>query len=186
MNNATKKRVGFPPGKSKRLTPIDKRFAVEYIKSGNATSAMAKVKPHITHGSAQQLGHRLLNRPAVQQYMLEIMDKSGLTDQQLANDLNSIVNAGTSDTALKEAKPADALRGIEMAYRLRDRFPAQKTQLDKREISIQLESKSPEELQDMLAKVASEAQSFTKLLKTKEGKEEEGLNSEVNLSDTLI
>ncbi len=143
-------------------TGKQKKFADNYLrtlnKTGSALGAYNTDNPKVAHN----LATRNLNNPKVQGYISEVLDRVGLGDKQLGEELKKIIKASTSRRSLKKTTPADGLRGIELSYKLKDRFPVERKQIET--ISLKLEGKSPKELQALLATTITEAQKYQGLL----------------------
>jgi phage terminase small subunit len=152
---------------SRRLSPKQKNFSHAFIKTGNATKAVLQTYQTQKRDSASSMGARLMQNPRVLTYIESILDNAGVNDDYLANKLHEIIDNSLSRKALKKITPADGLRGIEMAYRLKDRFPATRTQIDKREVSLKLQGKSPEELLGTLKQIQQDIKTFTQMVNTK-------------------
>jgi hypothetical protein len=84
----------------------------------------------------------------------------------LSKYTQKVVKAGTSRRALGKAQPADALRGIELGYRLHDAFPAERKIVDQRSVELNLSIKSDDELAEMLGKLTKEAEELKGYLTT--------------------
>jgi hypothetical protein len=140
------------------LNPKQRKFVKSYIKTGNASKAVVEAgyKPN----SPAVQGSRLLANDNVQREISKVLDKAGLTDDQLSEHLNTAINKGiNSDRVVL----ADALRGIEMALKLKDKFPAERKQIDTRSISYSLKGKSMEELQERYQELIGEAKEYKQI-----------------------
>jgi len=153
---------------ARRITEKQKNFSHAFIKTGNAQKAVLQTYQTQKKNSASVIAHELMENPIVLNYIDKILDRAGVSDDYLANKLHEIIDNSMSRQALRKISPADGLRGIEMAYRLKDRFPATRTQIDKREVTMKLQGKTPEELLAKLQDVSKEIQSFSSMVKTRE------------------
>lgn len=153
-------------------TAKQKAFAQDYIKSKNGTQSALKHYNTTSTKTASTIASRNLNLPSVINYIEKILDKSGLDDEALAIHLHKIIVSGTSKHSLKKSQPTDALRGIEMAYRLRDKFPSDR--VEKTEIKIQLQGKTDDELIKLLDDTTKEAKMWSNLLNKTKAKAIEG------------
>jgi phage terminase small subunit len=146
-----------------------KEFVKEYIRNGeHGTKAALKVYNTKNPASASVIAVHTLKSEAVKTYIQSIFDRVGLTDETLAFQLRKIIDAGTSKQAIRKAKPADSLRAIEMGWRLRDAFPSQRVQIDKREVRMKLDGKTQEELMDKLQDVNKEIERFKRMVNKSE------------------
>ena len=149
-----------------RKTPTlkQKKLVHEYIRTGNKTQSGLTASDIKKPAQAYDWANKALKKPYVQTYIAKVLEDSGLSDRQLSDRLKRIVRAGSTRTSLKQATPSDSLRGIEMAFKLLDRFPAERKQIEKRELRLKLEARDPKELQAMLAKLVDEGSKYQKLL----------------------
>lgn len=147
------------------ITPKQKNFVHEYLKSGNATDAIQKSYNVKNRRVANSNASKILYNPNVIKYMESVLDKAGLDDDTLVNHLKRVIDIGIATEASKKATPADSLRGLEMAFRLKDRFPATKTVLDKKEVSIKLDGKNQEQLLEQLDEVRKQIQGFSEMVR---------------------
>lgn len=142
-----------------------RKFVNSYLQHGNIVKATEEAYgTHNVHTS-RALGRQTLKQPTTIEYMKRVLDKAGLTDDMVANGLKLITEAGLKESSLKTTTPAHALKALEMAAKLKDLYPAEKQRIEKATISMKLENKSTEELQETLGKLIDEAKSFTRLLK---------------------
>lgn len=159
----------------KEPTEKQKRFAREFIKTGNITQSAKKHYQTKKNQVAYQIGSRNLQNPTVKSYIEKVLKKYGLGDEELSNYLQKIILASTSRRSLKKVSPSDGLRGIEMSFRLKDRFPAEKRQITKQELQLKLEGKSIQELSTILGQQVTEAKRWLKLIGATKDKAEEAV-----------
>lgn len=167
-----------------------KKFIHEYLKTGNITKSILhnydinknrygnnknqnKSKKEID-SQAYKIGYTNLKSPIVQSYISQILDSVGLSDINLSQSLQKIIQSSLTKRSLKQAQPSDGLRGIEMAFRLKDKFPAERKTISKLEVRAQLESKSNQELQDILNKTLEEANKLKTMLQQDKQQAQEG------------
>lgn len=143
-----------------------KQFVKAYVKCGNGVKAALQTYDTTDPNTAGQIAYHNLRSQKVIRYMDKILDNSGLSDEKIASSLDKIVTAGTSDGALKAAKPADALRAVEMASRMKDLFPAQKKEVETKNatLRISLQSKSQDELVQYITDLKEEAVKFRQIV----------------------
>lgn len=152
------------------MSPKQKAWAVEYIKTGNGTEAARRAYPGITPMTANIVGSKNTHNPKIKKYMDEMLDKAGMTEAKIADSLHIITDAGMSKSALRKSTPKDALRALEMAARLKDLYPIERKQVDQRNLNLRMDlgSKSQDELVEMLKKLMDEARTFSDLVKKSE------------------
>ena len=156
MKKKKRKRKIKPP------TAKQKAFVKEYIKSRNITKSAQKVYNVKNYKNASRLGTATLKSPNVISYIQTALKEAGITDRKLSVTLKKIIDQGANEN-IDKATPSDSLRGIEMAFKLLDRFPAERKQIEKRELRLKLEARDPKELQAMLDNLISEAGKYKKL-----------------------
>lgn len=146
----------------------EKVLVHEYLRTGNKTKSGLKAYNAKNKISAINMATTALKRPRVQKYMAEVLEDIGLTNEQIAKRLKSVIIAGTSEMALNEAKVSDALRAIEFTSKLKDILPAEKKQIDTRNLNMNLENKTNEEMIKMLKETQKEIREFTKMMEANE------------------
>ena len=108
-----------------KRTIKEQEFIKAYIElKGNATQAYIKVFPHIKKESAAVLGCNLLRKININ--MTELLDRIGVTDHILSEKLQAGLNA-----KLVNGKPNFYVvaKYMDMAYRLKARYPIDETRL---------------------------------------------------------
>lgn len=143
-----------------------RKFVHRYLKHGNAKKAIKESYDVKNDATASALATRNKQMPHVQAYMKEVMDKAGVTDEKIAKNINKIINAGTTKQALKTATPQHALKALDLASKMKDIFPAERKQIEKRTATLNLDltGKSQEELQETLDTLINESKQFRKML----------------------
>jgi hypothetical protein len=99
----------------RRLTVKQRRFIDNYLQTSNATQAVIdagyKVK---SRNVARAVGSEVLTQPAVIETIEEILNRQGLSIPSVVGKLERVIDSGLK----AEAKSSDALKGIEMAFKL--------------------------------------------------------------------
>ena len=141
------------------LNPKQRKFIKEYIKTGNATQSVVRAgyKSKNPEVSASQL----LRNANVQDEIKNVLDKAGLTDEYLANGLKEAIEKGLSS---ERRTLSDGIRSIELVARLKDKFPAERKQIETKSLHLSLKGKSIEELQEEYEALIEEAQRFNSKL----------------------
>lgn len=145
---------------AKPISLKQKRFTQIYLKGGNGTEAASLAYGYKNRRVASERAVRNLKSPLVQNYMRELLDQAGLSDKDIADNLKKIVTAGVGEDSLAKAKPADALRALEMSSKLKDLFPAERKQVESRTMSLSLQGKTESELQGVLTQLRKELKEF--------------------------
>jgi len=143
-----------------------RKFVRSYLEHGSRVKAAEEAYGTKNKNTSRSLADATLKQPATIAYMKRIMDKAGMTDDNIANGLKLITEAGLSANSLKQAKPADALKAIEMTSKLKDLFPAEKKKIQKTEVTYNFSEKSDEELLSLIDEKTEELKRFSKLLKS--------------------
>jgi phage terminase small subunit len=97
-----------------KLTLKQRKWIREYLKTGNATEASRRA--YKTKNNQVQ-GYITKHHPEVQKALHEAFEKMNIDEGYSAEALKKIIDAGKNNT--DQAKPSDALRGLEMFYRLK-------------------------------------------------------------------
>lgn len=143
-----------------KINPKQRRFAKEYVKTGNVTQSAKNAG--YSEQSAHVIGSRLLKKDTIQDEIKSVLDKAGLTDEYIAEGLKTAVEKGLSS---ERHTLSDGLRGIEMIAKLKDRFPAERKQIETKSLHLSLRGKSIEELEQEYQSLIEDAQRFnTKLI----------------------
>jgi hypothetical protein len=144
-----------------------KRLVHEYLKHGNAKKAARVAYPDAKETSLSAMAYQALRTEPVQEYMKLVLEKSGISDEKIATKLNEIIDAGTTNKALKGATTKDALTAINTSLHLKDAFPAEKRQIEQKTaiLNLDLTGKSEKDLQEILDNLIEESRRFRNVLK---------------------
>jgi phage terminase small subunit len=142
-----------------KLTIRQKRFVEELPNS--KTAKQAAFRSGYAVNSAKVSASRNITNVNVQKEIKKVLDNSGLNDDKLAEKLRVAIDSGLG----KKSTNSDALRGLEMSFRLRDRFPTQKRLEARLDIKADLMKKSAKDLKEHLLSLREEEERFIKYLK---------------------
>lgn len=142
----------------KKLTGRQSLFAKHYAmgKSGKKSAILAGYSAK----SAEVIASENIRKPEVLKKVEAILDKAGLSDESLAKMLQKAISSGLG----KRSSNSDALRGIRTVFELKDRFPDNHTRMEvtqTSEIKMELQTKTPEELQEYLESTLKKTQEIT-------------------------
>jgi len=140
-----------------------KKFAREYVRTGNGKASVLKTYNTKLDATASQIASKNLKNPLVQEEIAKVLDKEGVTNSKVARGIKKIIEHGMRTKSLNEVKPSDTLKALEMAAKLKDLFPAERRQVEARTLNLNLEGKSQEELNDVLKNLENEMKSFRKM-----------------------
>lgn len=113
--------------KERPLTFKQKRFIQEYLKTGNAKASVEAVYD-ANPQTANQMGHQLTHNPKIKKKIDEALEKMNLDEDFAVKALKEIISSGQKN-ATEEAKPGDALRGLEMFFKMKGYLGNQKQTL---------------------------------------------------------
>ena len=102
----------------KDLTTRQKSF-VKHIASGNNATKSAELAGY-SKKSARFKASKLLTNDNILQQLEELFAKAGLSDEQLIDRLKTSIDAGLG----QKANNSDAIKGLKMAFELKNRFPS--------------------------------------------------------------
>ena len=141
-----------PQKRTRKINPNERRFVQNFLESGKIQQSVLRAYDldKSKKQYAANYGQQILKRPQVKSYLALMMDKMGLSDEFMSDRLKRVIKAGTNNQALKRASPADALRGLELAHRLKDDFPVKRTETTTKQYKMELSKKSSAELVDLL------------------------------------
>jgi phage terminase small subunit len=123
----------------------------------NSTSAtQAAIEAGYSPNSARFIASENLTKSNIQREIVRILDQSDLSDDKLASRLRKAIDSGIG----KKSTNADALRGIEMSYKLRDRFPADKRLEARIDLKAELSKRSMKELRGELVRIRAEEEKY--------------------------
>lgn len=137
----------------KQLTIKQKRWAERYLHTGNASQSALEVYDTDNRNTAKLIGYKNRRLRHVQAYLEALLDQAGLSDEKIAQHLKTIVESGVK----AQATTNDALKGLELVLKLKDKFPSHKIEAVSQNINIDY-SATPEELSQKLREIQVENQ----------------------------
>ena len=158
------------PGKSpnKSLTPKEKIFANAFLKTFNLTQS-ARIAYKDNH-NADTVGSITFSRPHVQRYVQARLAKLGLSDDEPLKHIKKIMRESTSAKALRQVKPSDGLKAIELLWRKQDKFPSQKREVISKTVNLNLNAQTDNELIKLLKNQEKDIKKYRLLLGRVKGK----------------
>ena len=151
----------------KRLTPKQQRFIAEYLKTGNASHAIRSAYD-VKDKYAATMGYQLLHTPKIQKKIDEAMKAVNLDEDFAVKALKSVIQAGQDNA--DDARPGDALRGLEMFFKMKGYLGTQKQTL-KVNFKQKAEGMTTEQIKKELKKLDDRQDKLFELMRTgaKEG-----------------
>lgn len=128
-----------------KLTPKQKKFALEFLISGNITDAAKKAG--YSERSARQIGSLNLTKPNVVEYMNEILDKTKseevATTEEVLEFLTSVMRGDVAERFGLDPAIADRTKAAQL---LMKRFnDNQRMELELTKLEIRFKESMPEE-----------------------------------------
>ena len=117
-------------GEPIKRTLRERKFIEAYIGNcGNATEAYSVISPNVKRDSAKELGKRMVARVSLS--VVEILDRTGLTDPVLSKKLLEGLNA-TKETGkgIQKADHNIIVKYLDMAFKLKAKYPADRSKLE--------------------------------------------------------
>lgn len=145
----------------KQLTIKQKRWAERYLQIGNASQSALEVYDTNSRNTAKLIGYKNRRLRHVRAYMEALLDQAGLSDEKIAQHLKTVIETGLQ----AQATAADALKGLELVLKLKDKFPSHKVESVSQNINIDY-SATPEQLSQKLREVQTENQKLLAELTT--------------------
>jgi len=120
-------------GKPIKRTLRERKFIDSYIENcGNATEAYLTLSPEVTRESAKELGSRMLTKLGLS--IVEILDKTGLTDpvlsKKLMDGLGATRKVGMGAHKEKIADHNAIVKYLDMALKLKAKYPADRSKFE--------------------------------------------------------
>lgn len=137
-----------------KLTLRQQKFIKQLTNSKSAKEAA--ISAGYSPNSARFIASENLTKPNIQRQIAKVLDGSGLNDEKLAERLARSIDSGLG----RKSTNSDALRGLEMAFKLRDRFPVDKRVEAKIDLRATLSQKSIEELKADLLRLRAEEEKY--------------------------
>lgn len=148
----------------RKITAKQKAFAQEYLRTGKQSQAVMKAYNTTNKKYASSHAVRVLKSKPVKEYMKRLLDKAGMSDDEIARGLKVIKDAGLSKESLSRATPDHALRAMQEASKLKDLYPAEKKHIKQQNVSMNFDNKSSTELMELLSQQQKELEAFNKMI----------------------
>ena len=132
---------------------IQQRKFVANLVSNDGDIKQAALDADYSEKSAMSSGSRLLTKSHIQNEIQAVLAKSGASVGELSKKLKKSIDSGLGEKATN----SDALRGIEMAFRLHGAFPDKKVQVESRSVSLSLKGESMDDLGGKLDELLAES-----------------------------
>ena len=150
--------------KGDKLTLKQRKFVKEYIRTGNGSQAVKLAGYNVKSDlSANATASDNLSKPIIQRSIAKVLDQAGLTDDRLADDLDYIIDRAKDSDKITVA---DALRGLDMSFKLKDKYPAERKQIETKNLTMTLKGTSLQELSEQLQELLEQSKHFHNLLVT--------------------
>lgn len=136
---------------------------VKHIAAGSSATKAAVLSGY-SKKSARFTASKLLTNSNILQHLEELFSKAGLSDEQLIDRLKTAIDAGIG----KKANNSDAIKGLKMAFELKNRFPSTllKTEVTQEdEVKMSLQNMSEPELMDYLEEISLKTQNYVESIR---------------------
>lgn len=129
--------MAYPPKietlKGKQLTFKQRAWIDEYLKTGNATKAALKVYDTDDYKTASVIASENIAKLSYDW----LMDVAGISDDRLLKKLQAKLDAQSNvivgDKVYKEDDHSTQMRALDMAFKLKNRYPSSKVELTGRD-----------------------------------------------------
>jgi len=127
-----------------KLTPKQKRFVDAYIMNDGSSRKAAIAAGYSAKNDkvARSMGTENLLKPAIREELRAVLASHQISEGTLSKKLHDAIDSGIG----KKATNSDALRGIEMGFRLLDSFPAERKQIEQRTLTVSLQGKTLDDI----------------------------------------
>lgn len=141
------------------LTIKEKKLVKNYIDTGSKTEAALKAYDTKQRKTAYEIAKRALKRPVVHEYLVQMLEKKGLSLEDLGDKLHSAINKN-----LKEAKPSMAVGAdlLKFSFKLLDAVPSTKSV--NTNLTIKQENPDMTSFSELEAKLQDVSESINTLL----------------------
>lgn len=152
----------IPDGKT--VTPKEEVFAHELVKNmgkgmkmSKASKDAAAVAYKDNENTRQRYVYKVMGRSRVQKYVTQLLTDAGLGHHAGVRKLNMAITKGLSSD---KASVADALKGLDMLFKLHNMYPAQKTETKSVRVNADLMGKRNSSLARQLRDLEEEESIF--------------------------
>ncbi len=136
---------------------------VKQVAAGNSATRAAVLSGY-SKKSARFTASKLLTNSNILQHLEELFSKAGLSDDQLIYRLKTAIDSGIG----KRANNSDAIKGLKMAFELKNRFPSTllKTEVTQEdEVKMSLQNMSEAELMNYLEEISIKTQHYVESIR---------------------
>lgn len=110
-------------GRRKGITIKERKFVKKYVESGNAADAAMLSYNTNKRENAKSLGKQVLDRPIVKEYLKQILDRKGLSLEDLTDKMYQSIDYNSKMGKGSQAVAADLMK---FSFKLHDAIPANK------------------------------------------------------------
>ena len=108
--------------KPNELTIKQRKYVKEYVANGgNGTQAVLNSHDYKSTKAASVMSSTLLKKDKINKSIESILNRVGLDLESISSPLETIIHS-----PIKDVKPADTLRALDMAYKLHNAYPPSK------------------------------------------------------------
>lgn len=141
----------------RKLTEKQKKYVLERMKGENKAESVIRAGYNVkSREVASILGVQMEKTPSIKIALSSVLDAEGLTDDKLARYLYTAIDTGAG----KKSTNADALKGIELALKLKGYNPSHKVEVTEHKYIAELKKKDVAELRDELIRLRKDEGKF--------------------------
>ena len=141
-----------------KLSTKQKRFAKEIVSGNTQVQAVINAGYNVKNRKyAADMGYELMKNPKIITEIDKAVQDAGLKDEYIGKTLFDITERGK----MSKVRASDALKALDMALKLRDRYPAEKKQIERYDIRAQFKGKSAEEIRAKYQQFKQEQRRFS-------------------------
>lgn len=137
--------------KSGDLTIKERKFVKNLVSGDSKKDAVLKVYDTKKDKFASKMANQILQRPVVQEYIKEILDRKGLSLEDLSDKLHQSIKTNMEGGKPSQAVAADLLK---FSFKVQDAVPSTKSVSTKVNVSLQSPSTDMNELKNILKELS--------------------------------
>lgn len=130
-----------------KLSVKERKFVGAILEGATGAAAVRKAGYNSNTPTSQSVrGHHLLKRDNIQLAIKEGLEKAGLTEAKIFEHLAEAVSSGVG----RDSRNSDALRGLDMIFKLTGSYAPKEHKVSKTTLNIDLHTKEDTEIIELL------------------------------------
>lgn len=143
----------------------EKKFADEYLRTGNKVQSAKVAYGSKNYHSASHLAYVVSRRPPVQTYIQQRMAEEGITVNRIGKAWRKLLDKASEDSTIRTMSPGDAINVLKEVSKIQDIYPAEKKKIEQTKLTMKYDKMDEKELLEVLKQQSTEIASFSRLLK---------------------